>query len=82
MKIEENSDGIQQLLNGEGPELMTEEELVHFLRIPNVSKSADYSNVVKNLIRMRSLPRIQMCNRILFPKKEVLEWISQEIIRN
>jgi hypothetical protein len=81
MKIEENSDG-KQLLAGEGPELMTEEELVQFLRIPHVSKAEDCSNVVKNLIRMRSLPRIQMCNRILFPKKEVLEWISQEIIRN
>ena len=64
------------------PELMTEEELVQFLRIPYVSKSKDYSNVVKNLIRMRNLPRIQICNKILFPKKEVLGWISQEIIRN
>ena len=32
-------------------ELMTEDELIVYLRIPEVSKSKDYHNVVENLKR-------------------------------
>ena len=63
-------------------ELMTEDELVLFLRIPEVSKASDYHNVVQNLIRFRDLPRIHICKKILFPKKAVLEWIEKETIKN
>ena len=63
------------------PELMTEEELIRFLRIPEISKSKDHHNVVKNLIRMRNLPRLQICNTILFPQKAVLEWVEKETVR-
>ena len=59
-------------------DLMTEQELVQFLRIPEVSKAKDHRNVVKNLIRFRDLPRIQICKKILFPKKAILEWIEGE----
>ena len=45
------------------PDLLTEDELIEFLRIPQVSKSTDYSNVVKNLIRFRDLPRIHISNK-------------------
>ena len=62
----------------EYPDIMTESELIQFLRIPEVSNSKDHSNVVKNLIRMRDLPRIQICKRLLFPKKAILEWIEKE----
>ena len=64
------------------PSLMIEEELIEFLRIPHISNAGNHSNVVKNLIRMRDLPRIQICSRLLYPTKEVLEWISRETIRN
>lgn len=64
------------------PDLMTEEELIQFLRIPEVSTAKDYANVVYNLIRMRDLPRIHICNKILYPTKAVLEWIDKETIRN
>ena len=60
------------------PDLMTEEELIHFLRIPEVSTSKDYSNVVANLIRMRDLPRIHICNKLLYPTKAILGWIEKE----
>lgn len=60
------------------PELLTEEELVIFLRIPQVSKSKDYHNVILNLIRFRNLPRIQIGKKLLFPKKTILEWIDKE----
>ena len=38
-------------------ELLTEEELILFLRIPEVSKAKNYHFVVENLKRMRDLPR-------------------------
>ena len=63
-----------------GPDLMTEQELVQFLRIPHVSKANNYSNVVKNLIRFRDLPRVQICNKLLYPKKAILEWVEKETI--
>ena len=61
-------------------DLMTEEELVEFLRIFQISSSTDYSNVVKNLIRFRDLPRVAICNRLLFPRKAILEWIEKEVV--
>ena len=63
-------------------DLMTESELIKFLRIPEVSTAKDYHNVVKNLIRFRDLPRIQICKKLLFPKQAVLDWINKETIRN
>ena len=63
------------------PDLMTEEELVYFLRIPEVSKSDGYSNVVNNLVKMRDLPVIHVCNRRLYPKKAILDWIEKETVR-
>jgi hypothetical protein len=61
------------------PDLMTEEELIHFLRIPEVSNSKDYSNVISNLIRMRNLPRIKICNKLLYPKKAIIMWIDNQL---
>jgi len=59
-------------------ELLTEEELIAFLRIPQISKSKDYHNVVEHLKRLRSLPRIRICNKTLYPKKAILHWIDRE----
>lgn len=64
------------------PDLMTEEELIKFLRIPAVSTAKDYHTVVENLIRFKDLPRIQLCKRLLFPKKALLEWIEKQTVRN
>jgi hypothetical protein len=62
------------------PDLLTEQELIQFLRLPEVSKSSNYSNVIKNLIRFQDLPRIQICKRLLFPRKAILEWIEKQTI--
>ena len=62
------------------PDLMTEQELVEFLRIPEVSSASDYHNVVNNLIRFRDLPRIHICKKLLFPKQAILEWVKDETI--
>ena len=60
------------------PELMILEEVIEFLRIPVISKAKDHNNVIQNLIRCRDLPRIHVCNTILFPRQAVLEWIRME----
>lgn len=60
------------------PELMTEDELIRFLRIPEISRSQDPHNAVEQLKRFRALPRIRICNKCLYPLKGVLEWIGHE----
>jgi len=60
------------------PEIMTEGELLKFLRIPEISGSTNFHNVIEHLKRNRSLPRIHICNKALYPKKAVLDWIEKE----
>jgi hypothetical protein len=57
-------------------ELMTEDELIAYLRIPEVSKSKDYHNVIENLKRMHQLPRIHICGRPLYPRGAIKEWVK------
>jgi len=60
------------------PELLTEDELIVFLRIPEVSKSHDFHNVIENLKRMHDLPRIHICGRPLYPREAINEWIKKK----
>ena len=60
------------------PELMTEQELIRFLRIPDISRSKEHHNAIEQLKRFRKLPRIRICNKCLYPLKGVLEWIENE----
>jgi len=60
------------------PELLTEEELIIFLRVPEVSKSENYHNVIENLKRIHDLPRIHICGKPLYPLEEVREWIRKK----
>ena len=60
------------------PELMTEEELIRYLRIPQISNSKDHHNVIEHLKRYRDLPRIRICNKVLYPKQAILNWIERE----
>jgi len=60
------------------PELMTESEVIQFLRIPEVSNSKNFHNVIEHLKKFRDLPRIHVCRKALYPKKAVLEWIEKE----
>jgi len=59
-------------------ELMTEAEVIHFLRIPEISNSKDYHNVIEHLKKFRGLPRIHICRRALYPKRAILEWLEKE----
>ena len=58
------------------PELMTKEELIDYLRIPQVSMAKNLSNAVENLRRMHGLPYIYMCGKPLYPKKAIQKWIE------
>ena len=60
------------------PELLTEEEVIRFLRIPEISKSQDYHNVIENLKRMHDLPRIHLCGKPLYPLEEIRSWIKKK----
>lgn len=59
-------------------ELMTESEVILFLRIPEVSKSQNHHNVIEHLKKYRGLPRIHICHKALYPRKAVLEWLERE----
>ena len=59
------------------PQLMTQDELVRFLRIPEISAAKDH-NVIEHLKRYRNLPRIRLCNKTLYPLNAILEWIEKE----
>jgi hypothetical protein len=58
-------------------ELMTESEVIQFLRIPEISNSKNYHNVIEHLKKFRDLPRIHICRKALYPKKAILEWIEK-----
>ena len=60
------------------PNLMTEVELIRFLRIPEISKAKDHHNVIEHLKRYRGLPRIHICNNVLYPTQAIREWIKNE----
>jgi len=62
-----------------GSEWMTESEVIQFLRIPDISSSSDYHNVIEHLKRVRGLPRIRICRKALYPKKAILEWVEKEL---
>jgi len=65
-------------LKGNSPELMTEVELIEFLRISEVSKATDHHNVIENLKRMHRLPRIHICGKALYPREAIKEWINRK----
>ena len=62
------------------PELLTEDELIRFLRIPEISKSDQYHNVIAHLKRMHNLPRIHLCNTTLYPTRQIIKWFTEKCI--
>lgn len=66
---------------GQFPEIMTEDEVIQFLRIPEVSASKNFHNVIINWVRSRDMPRIYISQRRLFPRKAILEWVEKQTDR-
>ncbi len=63
------------------PELLTEQELINFLRIPLISKAEDYGNVIENLKRMHNLPCIHICKQPLYPIEAIRKWIEEKLLK-
>ena len=62
-------------------ELMTEDELVIFLRIPLISQASDFKNVIENLKRMHDLPCIHICKKPLYPLNAIRKWVEEKLSR-
>ena len=60
------------------PELLTEEELIRLLRIPDISSAQDHRNVIAHLKRFHKLPRIHICRQPLYPLEAVRQWIREK----
>lgn len=61
-------------------ELMTETELIEYLRIPEISSAKDHKHVIDNLKRMRNLPRVHLCNKPLYPRKAIDKWLQDNTL--
>ena len=78
--VQLNDDNKPVLPDGNGgfvscPELMTEEEVIRYLRIPEISKAKPH-NTIENLKRMRSFPTLSICNKVLYPLEAVRKWLE------
>ncbi len=62
------------------PTVMTEEELILFLRIPEISNAADYRHVIENLKRVHGLPRIHLCGKTVYLTDSVKAWLEKHIV--
>ncbi|MHC4424871.1 MAG: hypothetical protein ACYSYV_02105 [Planctomycetota bacterium] len=61
------------------PDLMTEVELIRFLRIPEISKAKDHHSVIENLKRMHGLPSIHISRQPLYPRDAICKWIEDKL---
>jgi len=59
---------------------MTEEELIRFLRIPEISGATSYRHVIENLRRNHGLPRIHLCGRTVYLTDSVKQWLRRRVI--
>ena len=58
--------------------LLTEDELIKFLRIPQINKTKNYHNVIAHLKRYRNLPCIHLCRQPLYPTQAILRWVEEK----
>ena len=62
-------------------ELLTQDELIEFLRIPEVSKAEDYNNVIDNLKRIHNLPCIHICKQPIYPLSAIRKWVEDKLLK-
>jgi hypothetical protein len=62
------------------PPVMTEEELIRFLRIPEISHAANHRHVIENLKRNHGLPRIHLCGSTVYLADSVKNWLEKHVI--
>jgi len=63
------------------PSVMTEEEVIRFLRIPEISNAKSHRYVIENLKRTRGLPRIHLCGKTVYLTDSVKTWLEDHITR-
>jgi len=61
------------------PSVMTEEELIRFLRIPEISVARNHRHVIENLKRKHGLPRIHLCGKTVYLADSVKHWLKQQV---
>ncbi len=61
------------------PALLTEDELIRLLRIPEISKARNYHNVIAHLKRYHGLPCIHVCRQPLYPLEAVVQWVRERM---
>lgn len=61
------------------PTVMTEEELIRFLRIPEISNAANHRHVIENLKRNHGLPRIHLCGKTVYLADSVKQWLERHV---
>lgn len=61
------------------PVVMTEEELIRFLRIPEISGAENHRHVIENLKRKHGLPRIHLCGRTVYLTDSVKQWLQRRV---
>jgi hypothetical protein len=64
---------------GPCPTVMTEEEMIRFLRIPEISNAANHHHVIENLKRKYGLPRIHLCGRTVYLTDSVKQWLQRRV---
>ena len=62
------------------PTVMTEEELIRFLRIPEISGASNHHHVIENLKRKHGLPRIHLCGKTVYLTDSVKRWLQRRVI--
>jgi len=61
------------------PTVTTEEELIRFLRIPEISSAGNHHHVVENLKRKHGLPRIHLCGKTVYLMDAVKSWLHEHV---
>lgn len=80
-----NSEPLAILSNSDGgfipcPTVMTEEELIRFLRIPEISGATNYRHVIENLKRKHGLPRVHLCGKTVYLTDSVKVWLAKHVV--
>ncbi|MDI9433130.1 MAG: hypothetical protein QM570_15550 [Planctomycetota bacterium] len=81
---QQNSDLLAFLPSSDGtfspcPTVMTEEELIRFLRIPEISIAGNYRHVIENLKRKHGLPRIYLCGKTVYLADSVRQSLQHHV---
>jgi hypothetical protein len=63
---------------GPCPTVMTEAELIRFLRIPEIS-TANHHHVIENLKRKHGLPRIHLYGKTAYLTDSVRQWLERHV---